>query len=239
MTAGETEIERQGKKVAHHGTRCQPSLLKVRGLPRKSLKRGYYLVSTWVIREEPCLFGPLCYCVSLLIKVKVVSWIVSLCHALLIDICHFQVEEMFKDCWWICRAACQTTYYLESVRCNSTDVPTTKFSHFTQTTALFAFMAKRKWFPFSIYWRFCFWILLVQQHTEVIPLLISLRILGVLFSQVLCKDRILFPILWLYFWRQTNSLAVVDIQAACFPQKWPTVTQALTNSGGRSALLSN
>lgn len=38
-----------------------------------------------------------CVIVSPLIKVKGVSVFVSLCHRLLLDICSFQVEEMFKD----------------------------------------------------------------------------------------------------------------------------------------------
>lgn len=87
-----------------------------------------------------------CVIVSVLIKVKGVSWIVSLCQTLLLDICCFQVEEMFQDCW-----VDLTTYYLKLTRCNLTDVPTTNFSHFTQTTALFAFLAQRKQFPFALF----------------------------------------------------------------------------------------
>lgn len=88
-----------------------------------------------------------CVIVSLLIKVKGVSWIVSPRHMLLLDICCFQVEEMFKD-WWVDLQPVPTTYYLKSARCNPTDVPTTNFSYFTQTTGLFSYMAARKLFPF-------------------------------------------------------------------------------------------
>lgn len=84
---------------------------------------------------------------SLLIKVKGVS----LCLMLLLDICCFQVEEIFKDFWEEL-----TTYNLKSAHCNLTDVTTTNFNRFTQTTALLAPMAQGNCFHFSICIKYLF-----------------------------------------------------------------------------------
>lgn len=131
----DTDWKTRGIKVAHLWISCQLSSLKRRVTPRKSLQSSFY-------SGQPGLWGRsrvssgFCVIVSLLIKVKGVSWIVSLCQTRLLGICCFQVEEMFKDCW-----VDLTTYYLKLTHCNFTDVPTTNFSHCTQTTALFAFIA--------------------------------------------------------------------------------------------------
>lgn len=165
--------------------RCQPRSLNRRVTPRKSLQSSFYLgqPGSWGRRRDLSGF---CVIVSPLIKVKGVSWIVSLCHRLLLDICCFQVEEMFKD-WRVDLQSVPTTYYLTSARSILTDVTSTNFSHFTHTTAFifFYFHGTEKIASISPY-GFCFW----QQQIRVTPFLNSLSWVFILSS--LCKQQIFF-----------------------------------------------
>lgn len=172
--------------------------------PRKSLQSSCHSGRAGSWRRFYLASVILC----LLIKAKGVR-----CHTLLLDICFFQVEEMFKDCWMDLLCAACLNHYLKSACCNSTDVSTTNFNHLTWTTALFSFMALRKLFPFC-----CMLfggILPGWQQVIVIPFLNSINIPGFLLSCVCVNTRFSLVFLSLELWTQIASPAVVDIHAVC------------------------
>lgn len=115
----------------------------------KVYKAAFIWVNQGHYREEPCLIGPPCYCVSLNKSEGCELDRQPLPRAFnrqLLLSSGGNVERLL-DVFVV--QPVLTTYYLKSARRTSTDVPTTNLSLFTQTTALFAFMAQRKLFPFT------------------------------------------------------------------------------------------
>ena len=89
---GCTSLEKMGKRGHRTGERVTP---------RKSLQSSFYLGQPGSRQRRRRVSSGFCVIVSLLIKVKGVSWIFSPLHFLL-DICCFQVEEMLKG-WSLSR----------------------------------------------------------------------------------------------------------------------------------------
>lgn len=88
--------DEKGKGCTSPWTRCQRGSLKRSSDAEEKVYKAAFI---WVERGR---WGGTrgssgsCVIVSLLIKVMGVSWIIRLCHTVLLDICCLQVEEMFR-----------------------------------------------------------------------------------------------------------------------------------------------
>lgn len=160
--------ERERKRQRTGWTSPDKMSTKVTDQERRQ-EKVYKAAFFWVRQSHEWSWDFLGFCVivSPLIKVKTVSWIVSLCQRLSFDICCFQVEEIFQD-WWV--ELCGITT-LRSDSCNSP-----KFSYFTHIVTFSCF---------NLLWVFFFF-----DNSKLVKMRVSFSLLG-FYSQVCVNNR--FP----------------------------------------------